>query len=135
MTKKYSLSRGERLKSVVKTQKLFLKGKSFKIFPFHVYYRLSNNAEIIKNQFVISVGKHFFKHAVDRNRMKRLVREAYRKNKQLVYLLSEEKNVFFNVGFVYKSSSKLDYVEIEKIVIQALNMLKEKIPTVLNGMA
>ncbi|MBQ9212793.1 MAG: ribonuclease P protein component [Bacteroidales bacterium] len=126
MTKKYSLSRGERLKSVVKTQKLFLKGKSFKIFPFHVYYRLSNNAEIIKNQFVISVGKHFFKHAVDRNRMKRLVREAYRKNKQLVYLLSEEKNVFFNVGFVYKSSSKLDYVEIEKIVIQALNMLKEK---------
>lgn len=126
MTKKYSLSRGERLKSVVKTQKLFLKGKSFKIFPFHVYYRLSNNTEIIKNQFVISVGKHFFKHAVDRNRMKRLVREAYRKNKQLVYLLSEEKNVFFNVGFVYKSSSKLDYVEIEKLVIQALNMLKEK---------
>ena len=123
MTKKYSLSRGERLKSVVKTQKLFLKGKSFKIFPFHVYYRLSNNTEIIKNQFVISVGKHFFKHAVDRNRMKRLVREAYRKNKQLVYLLSEEKNVFFNVGFVYKSSSKLDYVEIEKLVIQALNIL------------
>jgi len=33
---------------------------------------------------------------------------------------------FFNVGFVYKSSSKLDYVEIEKLVIQALNMLKEK---------
>jgi len=95
MTKKYSLSRGERLKSVVKTQKLFLKGKSFKIFPFHVYYRLSNNTEVLKNQFVISVGKHFFKHAVDRNRMKRLVREAYRKNKQLVYLLSEEKNVFF----------------------------------------
>ncbi len=126
MTKKYSLSRGERLKSVVKTQKLFLKGKSFKIFPFHVYYRLSNNTEILKNQFVISVGKHFFKHAVDRNRMKRLVREAYRKNKQLVYLLSEEKNIFFNVGFVYKSSSKLDYVEIEKLVIQALNMLKEK---------
>jgi len=126
MTKKYSLSRGERLKSVVKTQKLFLKGKSFKIFPFHVYYRLSNNTEVFKNQFVISVGKHFFKHAVDRNRMKRLVREAYRKNKQLVYLLSEEKNVFFNVGFVYKSSSKLDYVEIEKLVIQALNMLKEK---------
>jgi len=126
MTKKYSLSRGERLKSVVKTQKLFLKGKSFKIFPFHVYYRLSNNTEVLKNQFVISVGKHFFKHAVDRNRMKRLVREAYRKNKQLVYLLSEEKNVFFNVGFVYKSSSKLDYVEIEKLVIQALNMLKEK---------
>lgn len=127
MPKKYGLSRSEKLKSVVRTEKLFTKGKSFRVFPFNVYFRLSADGELTQNQFLVSVGKHYFKHAVDRNRMKRLVREAYRKNKLPLYAVSEEKKVFFNIGFVYRLNVLSDYKTVETAVKNALQILSEKI--------
>jgi ribonuclease P protein component len=127
MPKKYGLSRSEKLKSVVLTEKLFTQGKSFKIFPFVVYFRLSKNGEFSHNQFLVSVGKHFFKHAVDRNRMKRLVREAYRLNKNLLYEKASEKSVYFNVGFVYRSGTLASFPEVEVPVKNAISVLAEKI--------
>ncbi|MBQ3656413.1 MAG: ribonuclease P protein component [Bacteroidales bacterium] len=127
MPKKYGLSRSEKLKSVVRTEKLFTKGKSFRVFPFSVYFRLSNDGEFTQNQFLVSVGKHYFKHAVDRNRMKRLVREAYRLNKNFLYETSEEKNVFFNVGFVYRLNVLSDFQTVETAVKNALQILEDKI--------
>jgi len=127
MPKKYGLSRSEKLKSVVRTEKLFTKGKSFRVFPFSVYFRLSNDGELTQNQFLVSVGKHYFKHAVDRNRMKRLVREAYRKNKLPLYETSELKNVFFNIGFVYRLNVLSDFKTVETAVKNALQILAEKI--------
>ena len=126
MPKKYGLSRSEKLKSVVRTEKLFTKGKSFRVFPFSVYFRLSADGELTQNQFLVSVGKHYFKHAVDRNRMKRLVREAYRKNKLPLYAVSEEKKVFFNIGFVYRLNVLSDYKTVETAVKNALQILSEK---------
>lgn len=127
MPKKYGLSRSEKLKSVVRTEKLFTKGKSFRVFPFSVYFRLSNDGELTQNQFLVSVGKHYFKHAVDRNRMKRLVREAYRKNKLPLYEKAKEKNVFFNLGFVYRLNVLSDFKTVEVAVKNALLILSDKI--------
>ena len=127
MPKKYGLSRNEKLKSVVRTEKLFTKGKSFRVFPFSVYFRLSNDGELTQNQFLVSVGKHYFKHAVDRNRMKRLVREAYRKNKLPLYEKAKEKNVFFNLGFVYRLNVLSDFKTVEAAVKNALLILSDKI--------
>ncbi|MCR4561388.1 MAG: ribonuclease P protein component [Bacteroidales bacterium] len=127
MPKKYGLSRSEKLKSVVRTEKLFTKGKSFRVFPFSVYFRLSNDGELTQNQFLVSVGKHYFKHAVDRNRMKRLVREAYRKNKLPLYEKAKEKNVFFNLGFVYRLNVLSDFKTVEAAVKNALLILSDKI--------
>lgn len=127
MPKKYGLSRSEKLKSVVRTEKLFTKGKSFRVFPFSVYFRLSNGGELTQNQFLVSVGKHYFKHAVDRNRMKRLVREAYRKNKLPLYEKAKEKNVFFNLGFVYRLNVLSDFKTVEAAVKNALLILSDKI--------
>jgi len=124
MAKKYGLSKAERLKSVVRTEKLFTEGKSFWIFPFSVHFRFSG-AEGCK--FLVSVGKHYFRHAVDRNRVKRLVREAYRKNKEILYAAAAEKGLYLDFAFVYKSRSFFSYAEVEASVKEGLSVLAAKV--------
>lgn len=59
--------------------------KSFSAFPLRVVYRLVT-PEQSTNSLLISVPKRQFKHAVDRNHVKRQIREAYRTNKELLQL-------------------------------------------------
>lgn len=127
MPKIYGLSRNEKLKSVVRIEKLFTKGKPAWVFPFNVYLRFGSSEEYKENQFLVSVGKHFFKHAVDRNRMKRVIREAYRLNKQPLYDAAAAKGVCFNVGFVYKSRQLSDFALVSESMKKAIAMLAEKI--------
>lgn len=130
MQKKYGLSRASRLKSVVRTERLFTKGKSFWTFPFNVYYRIGGVDDTQANQILVSVGKHYFKHAVDRNRMKRLVREAYRLNKIPLMEAAEQAGLRFNVGFVYKCHELSDFATIEKsvkqIIVHLINIIGRK---------
>ncbi|MCQ2253525.1 MAG: ribonuclease P protein component [Bacteroidales bacterium] len=124
MHKKFGLSRAEKLKSVVRTDKLFTRGKTFWTFPFNVYYRIGGVDDVQANQILVSVGKHYFKHAVDRNRMKRLVREAYRLNKLPLLEAAQKAGLFFNVGLVYKCHSLSDFDTVQNSIIQIIDHLK-----------
>ena len=75
----------ERLSSRKEIQDLYETGKSFNSKCFRVFWKSSKQSEIFPAQVLISVSKKNFKRAVDRNRIKRLIREAYRKNKHLLY--------------------------------------------------
>ena len=123
MAKKYGLARNEKLKSVVKIDALFTGGRPFWVYPLSVYYRIYNDGDGAPCKMLVSVGKHYFKHAVDRNRIKRLVREAYRLNKQPLIDAVTAANVRLDIGIVYKSKQISDYKTIEIAVKQILEKL------------
>lgn len=82
----FTFQRGERLKSRKTIEQLFKGGQSFAQYPLRIVWTEMNepNGEF-PAQFALSVSKKKFKRAVDRNRIRRLVREAYRLNKHILY--------------------------------------------------
>jgi ribonuclease P protein component len=82
---KATYSKIEKLKSKILIEKLFDEGKSVKIFPLRLIFLETEFNEPIKIKCGVSVGRRNFKNAVDRNRVKRLIREAYRLNKSAYF--------------------------------------------------
>lgn len=84
--KKYTLNKSERLNSKKLIERLFAGGnKSFPAFPLRVVYMpLAPEESTADASILISVPKKRFKHAVNRNLVKRQIREAYRHNKYIL---------------------------------------------------
>jgi len=78
-------------------------------------------------KLLISVSKRTFKHAVDRNRMKRLIRESYRLNKTIIYDPLNKENSSILLGFIFVGKDMMEYKEIEKAMIKALAKLQAKL--------
>ncbi|MEO6583853.1 MAG: ribonuclease P protein component, partial [Ferruginibacter sp.] len=76
---RYFFGRPDKLKSRKLIEQLFKTGRSFSNFPFRVVW-LSKN-DLAHLQAGVGVSSRYFKKATDRNRIKRLIREAYRLQK------------------------------------------------------
>lgn len=116
----------EHLKSKSSIDKMFTKGKSVFVFPYKVYYTLSENVEKASTppQVLFSVSKRSFKNASDRNRVKRQLKESYRLNK--VILQAENPNLRIeSIAFVYVSRKKEPYAFIERKMKASLYKLKD----------
>lgn len=81
MAKRFGLPKTERLKSRRQIDDLFAAKKGFAVFPIRVMYRFFPSGEG-GVQVGVTASKRTFKKAVDRNRIKRLLREAYRLQKE-----------------------------------------------------
>jgi ribonuclease P protein component len=79
---------------------------------------------------MVSVPKKRFKRAVKRNRLKRLMREAYRLNKQEMLAKLEERQLQIHIAFNYVSDDELDFASVEKKMKVALQRLIDKIETI-----
>ena len=101
----------ERLKRKKFIQQLFAEGKTVTVFPLKLIYLPSEHDSPYKTQAAVSVSKRNFKKAVQRNRIKRLMREAYRLNKHLVYDSENTKKHIFM--FIYQGRNEKDYATIE----------------------
>ncbi|MEE4197653.1 MAG: ribonuclease P protein component [Bacteroidales bacterium] len=121
-------SRHERLKSQKKIQQLFESGKQFYHYPFRIIWKTEEqyNPEV-PAQIAISVSKRNLKKAVERNLVKRKIREAYRKNKCLLYreLDRVEKGVFFMV--IFNTSLSDNDISIDNELVNALKKLSGQI--------
>lgn len=119
--KNFGFSKAERLTGKKNIEELFQHGSSFFLHPFLVKYRKSGENN---HRFLITVPKKKFKRAVDRNLIKRRIREAYRLNK---HLITDQPIGFFHVGFIYQDDSILPYAEIENKLVILLKRLLKKI--------
>jgi|TARA_B110000211_G_scaffold65085_1_gene74922 ribonuclease P protein component len=80
-----TLGKKERLKSRKLIGRLFEEGTSIKNFPYRLVYLSTEITSVFSVKASFSVPKRNFKKAVDRNRIKRLIREAYRLEKKNVF--------------------------------------------------
>ncbi len=112
----FSFRKSERIHFLKQIDELFGGGKSraLSAFPIRVVYRYVHRLPTeAPFQVLISVPKRNLKHAVDRNRVKRQLREAFRKNKHLLYdKLPEGQQL--TMGFLW-----LDHVHHASAVVEA----------------
>ena len=107
-----SFKKEERLKKKKLIAQLFNDGKSLKAFPLKLTYLKMEHDSPFKILAGVSVPKKNFKKAVDRNKIKRLLREAYRKNKYLIYNSEHTKKHLFM--FIYLGKKELEYIILEE---------------------
>ena len=113
---KYTFNKEERLYHKQRFDQLLASGESFVVYPLRVIFRISErSAELFPARVAISVPKKRFKRAVKRNRIKRLIREAYRLQKPQLYAgLPADKTVDMLVIYLHESVSK--YPKFEKAI-------------------
>ncbi|MBO74999.1 MAG: ribonuclease P protein component [Flavobacteriales bacterium] len=86
----FSFPKSERLKSKKLIEATFVAGQKFKAWPLIAKCIDAQLSEDVPCQILVSVSKRSFKRAVDRNRIKRLMREAWRLQKHTAYLAFQE---------------------------------------------
>jgi len=125
--KKYSLNRNERIKHRKLIEDIFSKGNTIYKDFIRINYIESDFSDDIIAKVAFSVPKKKFKRAYKRNRLKRIMREVYRKTKPDFYEILSNKSIKIALLFVYLDDEIKNYEIIEKTMKSALKKLVKKI--------
>ena len=127
MTNTATFPKKEHLCGEIRINKLFSNGKAFIVYPLRVVYSVEQNSTDVPVKVLVSVPKKRFKRAVKRNRLKRLMREAYRLNKSTLMEKCIEKNFAVQIAFNYVSDDEMDFKAIQSKMQLALQRIADKI--------
>jgi len=128
MVKEAGFGKAEKLKSRKVVEELFARGKSLNVFPIRISYKFlplpADEKTVL--QVGVSVSKRNFKRAVDRNRIKRLLRETYRLQKrELIEVLKVQRRIGY-VFFIYTDKQMPQYPIVFDTMSKCLEVLKRK---------
>jgi ribonuclease P protein component len=111
---KFTLNKTERLSSRKIIAGLYESGFFVAKYPIRINYQFTElPVKDLHLQAMFSVSKKRFSRAVDRNRIKRLLREIYRHQKHQLYARLEEKNLKMAIGIIFTGNQMLDYWQME----------------------
>ena len=123
---RYTLKKKERLYLNKSIELLFADSKSVANYPIRAVWRVNSPAEYpVSAGF--SVSKRLFKHAVKRNKIKRLLRESYRLNKYILYDVIEKETYSVDVMFIYLSKEIPTFEKLDKHMKLVLSSSSAKI--------
>lgn len=130
----FTYQKTDKLKSRKQTQHLFSTGQAINVFPIRLIYTvvpISTNADNLSLTSVLQAGvgapSRTFRKAVQRNRVKRLLREAYRLEKPNFISQASLENKRVNLFFLYTDALVLTQVDIQGKVKEALSLLVTKL--------
>ena len=128
-----TLSKRERICSQKLTEQLFNSGKAHSMvaFPLRaVYMSIPREEQEPQASILVSVSKRYFKRAVKRNRVKRLVREAYRLNKHILTdRLTASPGMALAIAFLWLDPKLHSFHQVENKVKQLLQRIAEEMST------
>ena len=121
-----TFSKEERICSKLTIERLFDKQQKVSFYPYRCFYDFTPVTDEVKvNRILVVVPKRSFKHAVDRNRLKRLTREAYRLNPRQEFDSQLPANTRADLIFFYVGRELLPYNLIEDKIIEILHRLNK----------
>ena len=130
----FTYKKTDKLKSRKQTQHLFSTGQAINVFPIRLIYTIEPNPSTADNsshtsllQAGVGAPSRTFRKAVQRNRVKRLLREAYRLEKPNFISQAALDNKRVNLFFLYTDALVLTQVEIQGKVKEALSILVSKL--------
>jgi ribonuclease P protein component len=123
---RHTFRKKERISRQKEIDALFEKGTSFIAYPLRVVYVEQQPVSGAEAAVLVGVSKKKFKRAVRRNRVKRLIREAYRLNKQLLLESLQEKGKGLLIGFLFVGNGLPDWKTVETAMVKALTALAQR---------
>ena len=126
MDNRLTLKKAERISYQREIDSLFNRGNAFISYPLRIIYLEQKPFSEATISILISVPKKKFKRAVKRNRMKRLVREAYRQKKAALVSHCREKESGLLIVFLFIGNELCTWKEMEAAMEKALGILKDK---------
>lgn len=122
-----TFKRAERLKSRKVIEQMFKQGQSFAHYPLRlVWLVMEERQSDFPAQFALTVPKKKYKKAVQRNRIRRLMREAYRLNKHRLYDALQEGEQQIALLVIYTGQEVMTFAEIEAAMQQMLRRFVKK---------
>ena len=137
MAIKYTYQKKDKLKSRKQTQHLFSKGSAVSAFPIKLLFTIQDDVPAFSSEGLLQAGvgapSRIFRKAVQRNKVKRLLREGYRLEKPSFVEQQLFQNKRLNLFFLYVDATVLSQKEIQEKIKIVLKKLSDKIkdkPTV-----
>jgi ribonuclease P protein component len=125
LDKSFKFRKSERLCSETRIEDLFKESESFFVYPFRAVWKFVDQERTFPVQIAISVGKKRIRKAVQRNMLKRRIREAYRLRKHILAETVEGKAI--DIMLIYMTSEIKEYADFELSMDKLLNRLKSEI--------
>lgn len=120
---RFTFTKKERVIGKRRIDALFAHGYSFMAYPFRVVYLERKGLFPTPVSILINVSKKRVRSAVNRNRIKRLAREAYRLNRHHLDSLKLSENSGIDIAFIFVKDDAIDYATVEKGIQKAMRVL------------